>query len=238
METIKSILNKLNQITTLEAPITLIDKDLMLQLTRNLYEQIMDINIEKTEAAIQHIPEEVADMVAAPIAEEEMTSNNEVEHIEIEETEENVAFDEDADFIDDPSMEDFIEKIEPTALSENKPLVFEQTIIEPTNANQVQASIDIQELKEPKNVLAFKLWNKDVRSYIGINDKYNFISELFGNNAESYEEILNEINLCGSKSEVLQFLENSGITTLYKWDEEGFSVQAFYGVLSQFFSTK
>lgn len=87
-------------------------------------------------------------------------------------------------------------------------------------------------------VLEFKLWHKDIRTYIGINDKYNFISELFNNNAEAYEEVLNEINKCASKDAVLAFLEQSGITTLYQWDTEGFSAQVFYNVLNQFFASK
>ena len=84
----------------------------------------------------------------------------------------------------------------------------------------------------------FKVWNKDIRTYIGINDKYNFISELFGNNPEAYDEILNEINLSENKAEALQFLENSGITTLYQWKEDGFSEQIFYNVLNQFFASR
>lgn len=87
-------------------------------------------------------------------------------------------------------------------------------------------------------VSEFKLWHKDIRTYIGINDKYNFISELFNNNAEAYEEVLNEINKCASKDAVLAFLEQSGITTLYQWDTEGFSAQVFYNVLNQFFASK
>lgn len=232
METIQSILYKLNQLTTLEVPITLIEKDLMLQLTRNLYEEITELHVEKAASELQSLPQKVIEDMEEALQEEEIILDKEEEHIELEEVEANFEFDEDADFIDDPAMENLIEKAEPETVDKSYQTSSEETLIEPQNP------IQLQELKETKNVLAFKLWNKDIRSYIGINDKYNFISELFGNNAESYEEILNEINLCGSKAEVLQFLENSGITTLYKWDVEGFSVQSFYGVLSQFFSTK
>ena len=87
-------------------------------------------------------------------------------------------------------------------------------------------------------VSEFKLWHKDIRTYIGINDKYNFISELFNNNAEAYEEVLNEINKCANKDAVLAFLDQAGITTLYQWDTEGFSAQVFYNVLNQFFASK
>jgi hypothetical protein len=90
----------------------------------------------------------------------------------------------------------------------------------------------------PNSLTDFKLWNKDIRTFIGINDKYNFISELFGNNPEAYDEILNEINLSENKREALQFLENSGITTLYQWKEDGFSEQIFYNVLNQFFASR
>ncbi|MDI9319341.1 MAG: hypothetical protein QM530_02600 [Phycisphaerales bacterium] len=236
METIQSILHKINLIATSSLPLTLIEKDLMLQLTRTLYEEISELNIER--AAQDSLAQIAPEDIAPPQPELDDTLADEPIELEDAEIESSFEFEEDANFIEDASLEEFIEKVEQSAMPENNSPFFEQNIIEPESTIEAKEPIKLQELKELKNVVAFKLWNKDIRSYIGINDKYNFISELFGNNAESYEEILNEINLCGSKTEVLQFLENSGITTLYKWDMGGFSVQTFYGVLSQFFATK
>jgi hypothetical protein len=103
---------------------------------------------------------------------------------------------------------------------------------------ELEPELRKEQVFDPKNLIDFRLWNRDIRSYIGINDKYNFISELFSNNAEAYEEILNEINGMESAEEARYFLENSGVTTLYKWQEDGFSEQIFYNVLNQFFAAK
>ncbi len=76
----------------------------------------------------------------------------------------------------------------------------------------------------------------DIRSLIGINDKYQFISELFGNNKEGYEEVLDELNLFDNKDDALNFLQLSGITERYHWDDEQYPVQSFYQLLEKFYN--
>lgn len=76
----------------------------------------------------------------------------------------------------------------------------------------------------------------DIRSLIGINDKYQFISELFGNNKEGYEEVLDELNLFDNRDDALNFLQLTGITERYHWDEEQYSVQSFHQLLGKFYS--
>ena len=43
----------------------------------------------------------------------------------------------------------------------------------------------------------------DIRQSIGINDKYQYISELFGNNKDAYEEVVSEINTFDTEDEAL-----------------------------------
>lgn len=144
---------------------------------------------------------------------------------------------------DDITVEEEPKKVEDTEIEASDP---EEPILLHANERPFQEPEDFElepELKnekafDPKNLIDFRLWNRDIRSYIGINDKYNFISELFSNNAEAYEEILNEINSMETAEEARYFLENSGVTTLYKWKEDGFSEQIFYNVLNQFFPAR
>jgi hypothetical protein len=89
-----------------------------------------------------------------------------------------------------------------------------------------------------QHLTQFTVSSKEIRMFIGINDKFQFIQELFGNNPEAYEEILDEINSFETKQDALFFLNNSGVTTLYGWEDENFTVMLFYNVLNQFFATK
>lgn len=75
--------------------------------------------------------------------------------------------------------------------------------------------------------------NKDFRNLIGINDKYLFISELFGNNRDDYEAILNEINAFENYIQATNWLNAKT-----NWDEENETAQLFYGLLNSFFNSK
>ena len=77
----------------------------------------------------------------------------------------------------------------------------------------------------------------DIRQHIGINDKYQYISELFGNNKEAYEEVIAEINSFDSLEEALSWLGQS-VAPQYNWNEENESVQSFYRLLQLFFKSR
>ena len=255
MEQIISLIKKIEQLSSASnSSISSIEKDLLLQYTRNLYEEILALNTE-----VKTVESNIV---------EDMISVDEVEEVEIEIPESSIFFDEkkledEMEYIEesDDETEWIVEDEEELILAheeELKQLEEEQPSqeelqhfveeqlpeAEPTFENHDKIIEEIVERPEPSkpnppsSLTDFKVWNKDIRTYIGINDKYNFISELFGNNPEAYDEILNEINLSENKAEALQFLENSGITTLYQWKEDGFSEQIFYNVLNQFFASR
>lgn len=278
---INGLLEKIAAIASRE--ISTIEKDLLLQYTRELYEHILQLNaasgiqseIEETSSetidetvtetplpASERDPE-LADsdpeiVQKTPIAPEPapheaysepeppLESGPETESVKEEQKE--------TELITPPEME----PMNPVSIPADA-VVAESVSEEVTSAEVEQESITMTiseqpftepedfelepELKNekvfsPKNLVEFRLWNRDIRTYIGINDKYNFISELFNDNAEAYEEILNEINGMESAEEARYFLENSGVTTLYKWKDDGFSEQIFYNVLSQFFAAR
>lgn len=262
-----------------KASISAIEKDLLLQYTRALYEQILHLEIvpaAATEPEMPTIPEADATVAAveeAPIenlvlmlTEEE--DEDEEEEMEMENDEESPATDEEPEYNEEPdfregeeSMEtedddtpesdeydtDFDEDRAGTGNPEEQEeedagdviilTVSEQPFQEPEDF-ELEPELRHEKVSGRESLMDFRLWSRDVRSYIGINDKYNFISELFAGNAEAYEEILNEINRMESAEEALFFLEQSGVTTLYKWKADGFSEQIFYNVLSQFFAAR
>lgn len=274
METIKSILQKIEMLSSSDAVISNIERDLMLQHTRNLYELLLhlDTNPEIVEDKTEEIVEEEVMQTEEsaptimPEAEESANEQIELETYSEQEPEGHQAnvfeeaptsivedFQEEEDKVIELDIEadeieerfnadeiDFREDKEVDFEVEEREKEEEDVEIEPKQENLFlqEPVVEKPTASEARSITDFKVWSKDIRSYIGINDKYNFISELFGNNPEAYDEILNELNLCENKTEALQFLENSGITTLYQWKEDGFSEQIFYNVLSQFFSSR
>lgn len=77
----------------------------------------------------------------------------------------------------------------------------------------------------------------DIRQSIGINDKYLFMSELFGNNRDDYEQALDKINGFGSYAEAEEWL-NDYIAIPQGNTEDNDTREAFRSVLIMFYNTK
>lgn len=76
-----------------------------------------------------------------------------------------------------------------------------------------------------------------ISKFIGINDKYLFISELFGNNKTAYEEVLDEISSMETHQQARNWLD-AHIVPGFNWQEENETVQSFYGILNSFFASR
>jgi hypothetical protein len=255
MEQVLSLIKKIEQLSsTNHSSISSIEKDLLLQYTRVLYEEILALKAEPTTIEnniiddtirVDEVAEVEIEIPESSIFYDENRLEDEIETIEesdditdwmVEDEEELVLLHEEelTEIEEEKAIQEEYQHFAEIQLPEAEPTFEPQDnlmdeVIEPTEPTQSNI---------PSSLTDFKVWNKDIRTFIGINDKYNFISELFGNNPEAYDEILNEINLSENKREALQFLENSGITTLYQWKEDGFSEQIFYNVLNQFFASR
>ena len=78
-------------------------------------------------------------------------------------------------------------------------------------------------LKEDRQVYASK---KDIRSVIGINDKYQFMNELFQNNKSNYEELLDRINSLDTYEKAHEWLV-SEVADKNKWSKEDETFKSF-----------
>lgn len=83
----------------------------------------------------------------------------------------------------------------------------------------------------PKNSKAF-----DVRSAIGVNDRYLFLNELFFKKKDAYDKALESINQLNNIEEAIDF--TNGLAKELNWDKEEPTVQSFYQVLNKAFATK
>ncbi len=59
----------------------------------------------------------------------------------------------------------------------------------------------------------------DLKSAIGINEKFLFINHLFGGNAQLYHSSIEMLNTCASHTDALRFLEQN-VLTIYEWDRK------------------
>lgn len=74
----------------------------------------------------------------------------------------------------------------------------------------------------------------DIRTAIGINDKYLFITELFKDDRAAYDEAIKKLNGCTSLQQALRYAEEE-LQPAYDWDKETPAVQSFYTLLSNSF---
>lgn len=117
------------------------------------------------------------------------------------------------------------------------------TIIAPDNlhaqdSEQVNESIEKKEneldLPAAQFTQAAPLY--DIRTLIGINDKYLFITELFKDDKAAYDEAIKHINSFNSADEAIDWTQQE-LERKYNWDKEHETTQSFYSLLNRCFSS-
>lgn len=71
---------------------------------------------------------------------------------------------------------------------------------------------------------------KDFQSEIGINEKYQFISELFNNDSTAYADAINMLSTLETNIQAINWLQSN-----YHWDDDSETVQAFYKLANDYF---
>lgn len=79
-----------------------------------------------------------------------------------------------------------------------------------------------------------KKTHEDIRKFIGINEKFVFINELFDGNRDAYEEVLSELSEFLNIDDAIKWLKNTVIIP-YGWKEDDFNVQDFYRILGSYY---
>lgn len=73
---------------------------------------------------------------------------------------------------------------------------------------------------------------EDLKKAIGINQRYQFINELFKQNADHFNQVVDEINNCNNYKEALTIVKRD-VAPNYKWDEEDNNVVAFMDLVER-----
>lgn len=129
-----------------------------------------------------------------------------------------------------------------------KPVVMANTIVEeaPSETTFIEempaptpAEIPLPEFKpyEPAKLFDNIIEKKDIRTSIGINDKYLFLNELFNNHKSDYEETMDVLNQFSGLEEARSWTKNN-VAAVKHWDNEDQTVQGFYALLGKHFSSK
>lgn len=189
--------------------------------------QFVNVQAEKIESEIDEV-EEVAKVESKILSEViPPSSQSEVKEIIIDQKEEEKT--EDILFSNE-KVDDFDDLIE----SESKNLdLF-------TNIKAADEITDLnKKLAEARNShsIVEKLQNKrieNLKSVIGINDKFYFINELFNGNAQKYEDIIYTLNNFKKLEDAMQYF--STLKYRFSWDEESEAYEKLTKMLERKFN--
>lgn len=77
----------------------------------------------------------------------------------------------------------------------------------------------------------------DIKELVSVNDKYQFITELFQGNRSAYEKVMDNLNKFETALQAQNWL-HSRVFNQYNWDEDSDAVQTFYDIINQFFADR
>ncbi len=108
----------------------------------------------------------------------------------------------------------------------------QQTLFKDMQDDMVEVN---ERLKRNKKEIAENQPVNDLKSAIGINDRYLYINELFRGDATVYERSIYTINNFSSLKDSMEWIERT-LRLTYFWDEDSKTVQQFYHVVKRRFS--
>lgn len=224
MQRIETLLQKVQEISSRGSKNTVIDIDLMLDYVKVVYADLLEMRsravftsdataVEEAQKTVEKPAIDKASPVISTITPDPTQSV--VETIETPAIIETV--------VQPPVTEVITAKEETAAYKEPK----EETKPEETK------------LEEPKPVVQYNPpVRHDIRKTIGINDKYQFLSELFKDNKDMYENTLDELNKQETYDDAMNWMNENVLFTNDAEGGENETVQLFYDTVSKFFSER
>jgi hypothetical protein len=248
MERVTALLKKLDEISS-GKELSALDIDLMMDYVRVIYADLMEARgklatvptlspvnaAEATKAATipePGTPAEATEAVhePAPLAAviepfkitDEPTLEEMTQVLAQEVPEEEVI-----DSGTEPTIEDEAEAAPTEMLPEAAPVAEEKAPTPPPQPIRLETG-SIQNYPFPKKT------KDDIRKFVGINEKFLFINELFAGNKDAYEEVLNELAEFSDVDDAVEWLKVA-VSKNYDWTEDDFNVQDFYRMLDSYY---
>ena len=100
------------------------------------------------------------------------------------------------------------------------------------NSDNNKATLN-EKYKSSGKIIADKLKQtpiKDLKSYIGLNKRFSFISVLFRGSEQQYEAAISSINSLGTYEEAMNFIRDE-ILTKYEWKDDEPVVAEFFNLI-------
>lgn len=210
MQRIQTLLRKIDDLAKKGEKLDLIELDLMLDYTKVVYADLMEVRSNKVYIGTPEPQPEPMPTPPKPPTEPEVK----VAPPETPEIKEPVP----------PSSDKTEQEVPKVSIKEDEP-------------NTSKPIIDEVKAPEQKKQQPTPQEKKNINKVIGINDKYQYISELFNSDKEVYEAVLNTINEFDTADDAINWLETE-VSKEQNWDNELLSVQMFYDTINTFFSAK
>lgn len=207
MQRIQTLLKKIDELANKADKIDLIEVDLMLDYTKVLYADLLELRSKKV-----YTGQAERNITPPPTPTQQPATQAEITEAPKK------------------AQEEVIIPEDEIVNYNDKPLNITNSETEP---KPVVEEIKIEELPAPQAPKE----QRNINKIIGINDKYQYISELFGNDKEAYDVTLKQINNYDNADEAVSWLK-SDISKKHNWDDELVSVQMFYDTVNTFFSAR
>lgn len=227
---IPTLLQQIKSLAESTEPRSIIDVDLMLDYTRVLYADLLEWRSQLTpknfrpEASHREPTlDELTEMMLAKEREEIIPPTVHQTLSPFTEPEEEAELVEEKLEMSDSFEQEAEEPDVPPASVVAEPVTVAPPEIKPSPA-------PISPNPKPVETFNFTTASPDIRTMININEKYQFMSELFGNDKAGYESALDKINLAESAEEASDWLQER----LWVTEEQKEVAQAFYDLIKAF----
>ena len=100
----------------------------------------------------------------------------------------------------------------------------QEIIAQPVQEQAVITTTPVVTIPEP----IIKINKAPIEQLIGINDKYQFINELFDNNTELYDTTIKEVGDFDNNQQAIDWLNAN-----FSWDAENDTVQSFLNIINR-----
>lgn len=217
LKKVSKLIEKINilhdSLLSIDEEISSIEKDLLLNYIRQLYEQVLDIGTEDQPLKAIPVVKEVIDL-PKEIKKEEP---NEVSESQVTEpTNGKTEIIQSAAIVSEPAEQVVLVQTEKeNVVEESAPEQSHDPIIMEEINEELVAMFEIKEAKE----LSEKLSNmpiKDLGSALGINDRFLTVNELFGGDSSAFKSCIDHINGLESYEEAKSYLL-SNVAQKYEW---------------------